>query len=50
MIAINEKLTENEVTVNLKGGKLDIKYNEEESNVYLKGPAEIVFEGKIEMM
>ena len=50
MIAINEKLTENEVTVNLKGGKLDIKYNEEEGNVYLKGPAEIVFEGKIETM
>lgn len=50
MIAIKEKLTEDEVTVNLKGGKLEIKYDKDEGNVYLKGPAEIVFEGKIEMM
>ena len=50
MIAINERLLEAEVAVELKGGKLDIKYDKDEENIYLKGPAEMVFEGEIEMM
>ena len=49
MIAINEKLTENEVTVELKGGKLEIKYDKDENFVELKGPAENVFLGEIDM-
>lgn len=50
MIAIDEKFVKNEVTVNLKGGKLNIKYNKENDTIELKGPAESVFEGEIEMM
>ncbi len=50
MIAINEKFTESEVTVDLKGGKLQSCYDKSENSIMLKGPAEIVFEGTIEMM
>lgn len=47
MIAIMEKFTEDEVTVDLKGGKLQINYNKFGKNVELTGPAEIIFEGHI---
>lgn len=50
MIAINEKFTEEKVTVHLKGGKLEVKYDKQKNTIELSGPAEIVFEGKIEMM
>lgn len=50
MIAIHEKFTKNKVNVNLKGGKLEIDYDKKTDAVYLKGPAEMVFEGEIEMM
>lgn len=50
IIAINEGLIENNVTVELKGGKLEVKYNEKDNSVELKGTAEMVFEGKIKMM
>lgn len=50
MIAIQKKLTQNQVTVNLKGGKLQINYHKANNVLTLTGPAETVFEGKIEKM
>ena len=50
MVAINEKFTDSEVDVELKGGKLNVKYNKKENIVELMGPAEIVFEGEIEVV
>ena len=50
MIAIYEKYTDSEIMVNLKGGKLQIFYDKLNHTIELKGPAEFVFEGKIEMM
>lgn len=40
-------LTAPEVDVNLKGGKLHIVWNKENNHVYMKGPAKIVFGGRI---
>ncbi len=42
-------LTEEEVTVKLLGGELNIRWNREENLVYMTGPAETVFEGTIEL-
>ena len=42
-------LTENKITVKLLGGELQIEWNREENIVYMTGPAEIVFEGEIEL-
>lgn len=50
MIAIHEKFTKDKVKVNLKGGKLEIDYDKKTDTIYLKGSAEMVFEGEIEMM
>ena len=50
IVCINENLTENLVTVQLKGGNLNVQYNKENNNLKLIGTAEEVFEGKIEMM
>ena len=50
MIAISEKFTSNELTVELNGGKLNVFYNKEDDTIELAGPAETVFEGQIEMM
>ncbi len=50
MIAMNEKFTDNDVMVELKGGKLQVCYDKVENMVSLKGPAELVFEGNIEIM
>lgn len=40
--------TENEVTVKLLGGDLEIVWNKENNHVYMTGPAKTVFEGEIE--
>ena len=50
MIAIHEKFTQKEVMISLKGGKLEVEYDPKTNEIFLKGPAEMVFEGKIEMM
>lgn len=39
-------LTEDEVTVKLLGGDLQIKWDREKNTVYMKGPAEVVFDGE----
>jgi len=49
MIAIKEKFIDNKVNVKLKGGKLEINYNKSDETIFLKGPAEKVFEGQIEI-
>jgi len=40
--------TKRDVTIELLGGFLQIEWNEENNHVYMTGPADIVFEGKIE--
>ncbi len=40
-------LTEDQVTVKLLGGDLQIEWNREENKVYMTGPAEVSFEGEI---
>ncbi len=40
-------LTENEVTVKLLGGDLNIKWNKENNHIYMTGPAVTVFEGEL---
>ena len=42
-------LTKEEVTVKLLGGDLKIKWDKEENLVYMTGPAEIVFEGEVQI-
>ena len=49
IIAHKYKGLENNIIVEFLGGKLEIEYNEELNVIYLKGPAEIVFEGNIEI-
>lgn len=44
-----EGYTENEVNVHLLGGILNIRWDQNNNHVYMKGPAKIVFEGKIEI-
>lgn len=39
-------LTEDEVTVKLLGGDLQIKWDREQDTVYMTGPAEVVFDGE----
>lgn len=39
-------LTEDEVTVKLRGGDLQIKWDREKNTVYMTGPAEVVFDGE----
>ena len=41
--------TEDEVTVRLLGGDLKIFWDRAENLVYMTGPAEVVFEGEIEI-
>ena len=40
-------LTERKVTVKLLGGKLYCEWDAEDANVYLTGPAELVYEGEV---
>ena len=42
-------LTEEEITVKLLGGELQVKWDREENVVYMTGPAAIVFEGEIDI-
>ena len=42
-------LTEEKVTVKLPGGDLEIEWNKEENTVYMTGPAEVSFEGEIQL-
>lgn len=42
-------LTENEVEVEVLGGKLNINYNQEENTVYMTGPATVVFDGETDI-
>lgn len=41
-------LVEDEVTVKLLGGDLNIKWNKEDNHIYMTGPATTVFEGELE--
>lgn len=41
--------TDREISVELLGGKLKIKWDKEDNHVYMNGPAEIVYEGIIEL-
>lgn len=43
---LNE-LVEDEVTVKLLGGDLNIKWNKEDNHIYMTGPATTVFEGEM---
>ena len=47
VISYLNKSTNNELSVELEGGKLKTIYNNEENRIKLIGNAEIVFEGKI---
>ncbi len=40
-------ITDRKVTVHLKGGDLEIEWNEDDNHVYMTGPATTVFEGKV---
>jgi len=42
-------LTKEEVEVEVPGGKIQIKWDREDNLVYMTGPAEIVFEGEIDI-
>ena len=39
--------TERDVNVNLLGGKLNVKWDKNDNHVYMTGPANVVFEGTI---
>ncbi len=47
MACIRCGLTEDEVTVRMKGGDLRIRYDREENQVYMTGPAVTVFDGEL---
>ena len=47
VISYLNKFTNNELTVELEGGKLKTIYNKEENRIKLIGNADLVFEGKI---
>lgn len=40
-------LTENEITLHLLGGDLQVKYDQEADLVYMTGPARVVFDGEL---
>lgn len=42
-------LTDDAITVKLLGGELQIEWNREENQVYMTGPAKIVFEGEVDI-
>lgn len=49
MACIMNGLTDHEVTVNLLGGELRIRYDEDKNIVFMTGPAVKVFDGEIEL-
>ena len=42
-------LTENQVTVRLKGGELQIEWDRQKDRIYMTGPAVTVFDGEIDL-
>ena len=46
--SVINKYTDRRVRVRLRGGDLDIEWNEDDNHVYMTGPAETVFEGEID--
>lgn len=46
---ILNKKTQRNVLVHLRGGDLQIEWDESTGNVYMTGPAEIVFDGEVEI-
>jgi diaminopimelate epimerase len=46
--AVNNK-TVRQVKVHLKGGNLDIDWDDKTDSIYMKGPAEFVFDGTVEI-
>lgn len=42
-------LAERKVTVKLRGGKLTVEWDQESGKVYMTGPAEVVFDGEIDI-
>lgn len=47
VVCNTEGYTSNQVTVHLKGGELNINWDKENNHIYMTGPAETIFEGKI---
>ena len=50
IVAIEQKYVKDCVKVSLRGGNLEVNYDKKSDRIELTGPAEIVFEGTIEMM
>ncbi len=46
-VSILNGLTEDEVSVEMPGGTLNIRYNREDGHIYMTGPAVTVFEGEL---
>ena len=40
-------LTEEEITVHLRGGEIRVKYDREEDVVWMTGPATVIFDGEL---
>ena len=49
MACILNGYTDHEVTVRLLGGKLRIRYDENNNKIFMTGPAVKVFDGEIEL-
>jgi diaminopimelate epimerase len=45
---ILNKLTDDEITVHVRGGDINVKWDKETNHVFMTGPAEFVFDGEIE--
>lgn len=41
--------TDNEITVHVPGGKIDVFWNKEDNHIYMTGPATTVFDGSVEI-
>lgn len=41
--------TDNEITVHVPGGKIDVLWNKEDNHIYMIGPATTVFDGSVEI-
>lgn len=50
IVAYNNGYVKEIVNVELNGGKLEVKYNLKNKDIYLIGPAEYVFKGKFDML
>ena len=46
---LNGKVTGNSVTVHLLGGSLQIRWDREQNQVFMTGPATTVFDGEIQL-